>query len=139
MSVQLATFTLAGHTYGVAVERVREVLKALPVTPIPLAPRAVAGLMNLRGEVVPVVDLRARLALPARRRDDPAMNVVVSAAGEPVSLLVDQIGDVLDVADEQFETPPDTLGQPTRGLVTGVYKLPDRLLMLVDVDRAVAV
>jgi purine-binding chemotaxis protein CheW len=139
MTEQLATFVICGRSYGVPVSRVQEVLRAQPCTPVPLAPGPVAGLMNLRGEVVPVIDLRTRLALPARAPDEATMNVVVRADGEVISLLVDRIGDVVDVEEDAFEAPPDTVGAPARELIAGAYTLPDRLLIALDVDRAVSV
>lgn len=139
MSAQLATFTLDGHAYGVDVDRVQEVLRSQPRTRVPLAPPAVAGLVNLRGQVLTAIDLRTRLGLPERADDVEPMVVVIRVAGEPISLLVDSIGDVVDVDPQDFEPPPDTLGDAGRELVLGVYKLPHRLLLALDPDRAVAV
>jgi len=139
MSEQLATFTLCGHLYGVPVARVQEVLQGQLATRVPLAPGAVAGLMNLRGEVVLVLDLRRRLSLPDRDDDTAPMSVVVRVDGEVISLLVDRIGDVVDVDSHIFEPPPETLSGPARELIEGAFKLQDRLLLALDVDRAVTV
>ncbi len=138
MSTRLVTFTLDARLYGVEVSWVQEVLRGLPRTRIPLAPPAMAGLINLRGQVLPAVDLRVQLGLPARVGDDEPMLVVVRVGGEPLALLVDSIGAVVDVEQDQFEPPPDTLAGPVREIVVGAYKLPDRLLLSLDVDRAVA-
>lgn len=138
MSTRLVTFTLDERLYGVEVSWVQEVLRGLPRTRIPLAPPAMAGLINLRGQVLPAVDLRVQLGLPARVGDDEPMLVVVRVGGEPLALLVDSIGAVVDVEQDQFEPPPDTLAGPVREIVVGAYKLPDRLLLSLDVDRAVA-
>ncbi|WP_460460860.1 chemotaxis protein CheW [Angustibacter peucedani] len=135
---QLATFTLDGRTYGIDVDQVQEVLRPQPRTRVPLAPPHVAGLMNLRGQVLAAIDLRVPLGLPERTGDEP-MVVVVRVGGEPVSLLVDTIGDVVEVDERDFEPPPDTLTDATRDLILGAYKLPDRLLLALDADRAVAV
>ncbi len=139
MSAQLATFTLDGHVYGVDVDRVQEVLRSQPRTRVPLAPREVAGLVNLRGQVLTAIDLRERLGLPQRDAGVEPMVVVIRVGGEPISLLVDTIGDVVDVEPQDFEPPPDTLLDGARNLVLGVYKLPGRLLLALDPDRAVAV
>lgn len=139
MSTQLATFTLDGHIYGVDVDRVQEVLRSQPRTRVPLAPAAVAGLVNLRGQVLTAIDLRERLGLPEREAGVEPMVVVIRVAGEPIGLLVDSIGDVVDVEAKDFEPPPDTLLDAGRDLVLGVYKLPGRLLLALDPDRAVAV
>jgi purine-binding chemotaxis protein CheW len=138
MSTRLVTFTLDGRHYGIDVSVVQEVLRGLPCTRIPLAPRAFAGLINLRGQVLAVVDLRVQLELPAREGDLEPMLVVAHVDGGPVALLVDSIGAVVDVEPKQFERPPDTLVGPTRDLIHGVYKLADHLLLSVDVAKAVA-
>lgn len=138
MSTRLVTFTLGRRWYGVDVSAVQEVLRGLPRTRIPLAPRALAGLINLRGQVLTAVDLRAQLGLPPREDGTEPMLVVTHVDGEPVALLVDSIGAVVDVEPEQFEPPPDTLVGPTRDLILGAYKLTDHLLLSLDVDKAVA-
>ncbi|MCW2635699.1 MAG: CheW protein [Blastococcus sp.] len=138
MSTRLVTFTLDDRSYGIDVASVQEVLRGLPRTRIPLAPSALAGLINLRGQVLTAIDLREQLALPPRSADRDPMLIVIRVDGEPVALLVDTIGSVVDVADGQFEPPPDTLTGPTRQLIRGAYKLDDRLLLSLDVHRAIA-
>ena len=138
MSTRLVTFSLDGRLYGVDVNAVQEVLRGQPQTRIPLAPQSVAGLINLRGQVLSAIELRAQLGLPDREDGHEPMLVVVRVAGEPIALLVDSIGAVMDVDDAQFELPPDTLAGPSRELILGAYKLEDRLLLALDVDRAVA-
>ena len=138
MSTRLVTFTLDGHLYGVDVDAVQEVLRGQPRTRIPLAPHGLAGLINLRGQVLSAVDLRAQLELPARDAAAEPMLVVVRVAGEPVALLVDTIGSVVDVDADQFEPPPDTLAGGSRDLLLGAYKLEGQLLLALAVDRAVA-
>jgi purine-binding chemotaxis protein CheW len=136
---QLATFTLDGQTFGVGVDSVQEVLRHQVRTPVPLAAPAIGGLLNLRGQVVTTIDLRTRLGLPPFPDDAAPMNVVVRIDGEAISLLVDSIGDVVDVDESLFELPPDTLDGEARDLITGAYKLDDLLLLALDVERAVAV
>jgi purine-binding chemotaxis protein CheW len=138
VSARLVTFTLDGHLYGVDVNAVQEVLRGQPQTRIPLAPESVSGLINLRGQVMSAVELRARLGLADRSADQEPMLVVVRIAGETIALLVDTIGAVMDVDDAQFELPPDTLSGPAREFLHGAYKLDDQLLLSLDVDRAVA-
>ncbi len=138
-SRQFATFALDGHHFGIEVGSVQEVLRHSVRTPVPLAPESVGGLINLRGQVVTAVNLRARLGLPAFPAETSPMNVVVRVDGEAISLLVDSIGDVVDVDDDLFEPPPDTLGGPGRELIRVAYKLDGRLLLAIEVDRAVAV
>jgi len=138
MSRQFATFTVAGARYGIDVLRVQEALRSQARTTVPLAPPGISGLVNLRGQVVMLLDLRTRLGLEPLVSDAEPMMVVVEVGGEPISLLVDEIGDVVDVEDSQFETPPDTLPASLRGVILGAYKLENGLLLSLDVDRATA-
>ena len=136
-SRQFATFEVADQLFGVEVDSVQEVLSYNEYTPVPLAPRAVGGLFNLRGQVIAAVDLRVQLGLARQALRGPVMNVILRGDGEPVSLLVDRIGEVVDLDDDTFEPPPDTLGGPARELVAGTFKLDGRLMLALDVDRAV--
>jgi len=135
---QYVTFSLGGSLYGVDVTRVQEALRSHVRTRVPLSPPAVAGLVNLRGQVVLTVDLRPRLGLEPLGEDAEPMMVVVQVAGEPVSLLVDEIGDVMEVGPESFEAPPETLDAALRPLILGAHKLDGRLLLVLDVDQATA-
>ncbi len=130
------TFELDGLFFGVEVLQVQEVIRYQRMTAVPLAHPVVSGLINLRGQVVTAVDLRRRLGMAERPAGELPMNVVVRTDDGPVSLLVDEIGDVIDVEDTGFETAPETLDPLTRELVIGVYKLETRLLLVLDVDRA---
>lgn len=135
---QLATFNLCEHTYGIDVSRVQEVLKAQERTRVPLAPPSIAGLINLRGQVLTAVDLREQMQLPSREEDAPdPMVVVVRTAGEAIALLVDTIGAVVTVEESKFETPPDNLDPKWRDLIKGAYKLEGSLLLALDVDQAI--
>jgi purine-binding chemotaxis protein CheW len=136
-SRQYATFEVAGQLFGLDVAKVQEVLSFHEYTPVPLAPQSVGGLFNLRGQVIAAVDLRVQLGLAARDFDGPAMNVIVRTEEESVSLLVDRIGEVVELNDEAFEPPPDTLTGPSRELITGAFKLDGRLMLALDTVRAV--
>ncbi len=129
------TFHLDGLYFGVEVLEVQEVIRFQRMTKVPLAPPVVSGLINLRGQVVTAIDLRRRLGMPDRPADQQPMNVVVRTEDGPVSLLVDDIGDVIDVDDASFEPPPETLQGIARELVSGVYKLEGRLLLVLDVEK----
>ena len=107
------------------------------MTRVPKTPPFVSGLINLRGQIVTAIDLRTRLGLTPRPADKLPMNVVLRSDDGAVSLLVDQIGDVIEVDSEDFETPPDTLQGPARDLVSGAYKLDGCLLLLLNCDEAV--
>jgi len=135
---QFCTFHVGELYLGVDVLRVQEVIRAQPMTPVPLAPPVVRGLINLRGQIVTALDLRRRLALPDRAETDPPpVNVVLLTDDGAVSLLADEVGDVLTVSNSDFELPPGTLRGEARELIRGAYKLPERLLLILDPDRAV--
>lgn len=134
---EFCTFELAGLHFGVEVRRVQEVIRPQPLTAVPRAPHTIEGLINLRGQIVTAIDLRRRFELPGRDDGAAGMNVVVRTGDGEVSLLVDRIGDVVTVEDDRFEATPDTVDGVARELLTGAYKLDDRLLLIVDVDRAV--
>ena len=132
---QYCTFFLEGYFFGVEVRKVQEVIRYQEMTNVPLAPNVVEGLINLRGQIVTAIDLRKRLNLPPRAAGALPLNVVVRADEGTVSLLVDEIGDVLDVEDELFERPPETVSGVARELVLGVYKLKGRLLLILDIEK----
>lgn len=136
-ATQYCTFYLDGLFFGVDVQRVQEVLRHQTLTPVPLAPPTVRGLINLRGQIVTALDLRQRLGLPPRTSEKPPMNIVIRSEEEAVALLVDEIGEVVDVEEGRFERPPETLRGPARELIPGAYKLDTRLLLILDTDRAI--
>src|SRR6516225_5258514 len=136
---QFCTFFVAGHYFGLDVLKVQEVIRYQEMTRVPLAPPVVRGLINLRGQIVTAIDLRRRLELDDRPADQLPVNVVVQTDDGAVSLLVDEIGDVLDVKETLFEPPPDTLTGTARELIRGAYKLNGRLMLLLDIDKALQV
>ena len=134
---QFCTFFLNDLFFGVEVEKVQEVIRFQETTRVPLAPRVVGGLINLRGQIVTALDLRRRLQLPDRSEKDVPMNVVIRTDEGALSLLVDEIGDVVEVQQSDFEKVPDTLSGTARELIRGAFKLKEHLLLLLDTDRAV--
>ncbi len=134
---QFCTFFLNDLFFGVEVEKVQEVIRFQETTRVPLAPSVVGGLINLRGQIVTALDLRERLELPERTKKEVPMNVVIRTDEGPLSLLVDEIGDVVEVQQSEFEEVPDTLGGAARELIRGAFKLKNRLLLLLDTERAV--
>jgi purine-binding chemotaxis protein CheW len=133
---QLCTFFIDGALFGVDVMHVQEVVRYREMTRVPLAPAVVRGLMNLRGQIVTALDMRTRLGIPARADDGLPVAVIVRSGGGIVSLLVDEIGDVVEVADDLFETTPETLSSHAKTLIAGVYKLHPQLLLVLDSTRA---
>jgi len=134
---QFCTFLLDGHVFGTPVPKVQEVIQHQEMTQVPLAPDVVRGLINLRGQIVSAIDLRRRLGLEDRAAGQLPMNVVVRTNDGAVSLLVDEIGDVIEVEEETLESPPETLQGFAREVVSGVYKLSGRLLLALDIDKIV--
>ena len=132
---QFSTFVVDRLLFGVEVEKVQEVIRFQEMTRVPLAPPVVKGLINLRGQIVTAIDLRRRLGLRERATTDLPMNVVIRHDDAAVSLLVDEIGDVLEVEEEAFELPPGTLLGEARELIRGVYKLRGLLLIVLDTDK----
>lgn len=135
---QFCTFYVHDLFLGINVQQVQEVIRYQEMTRVPLAPVAIRGLINLRGQIVTAIDLRCWLGMPPRDPQELPMNVIVRDTNNAVSLLVDRIGDVIEVDELTFEPPPSTVRANIRGLISGAYKLSDRLLLLLDVHRALA-
>ena len=136
---QVCTFYLDGLLFGVDVQGVQEVIRYLEMTRVPRAPEVVEGLINLRGQIVTAIDMRGRLKLAPRPEGVLPMNVVVRGDEGAVILLVDEIGDVLEVDEELFERPPETLQGVAREMIQGAYKLKEQLLLILDTEKAVNV
>jgi purine-binding chemotaxis protein CheW len=135
---EYATFFVDGLFFGIDVLEVQEVLRYQEMTRVPLAPSVIQGLINLRGQIVTAVDMRGRLKLRPMPDDQTPMNAVVrTKEGAAVSLLVDEIGDVVEVDSEAFEPVPDNIDPAARDLLQGVYKLKDRLLLVLDTEKTI--
>lgn len=135
-ALQFCTFYLDKLLFGVELKGVQEVIRSLDVTQVPLAPDVVSGLINLRGQIVTAVDLRRRLEMNARPSDALPMNVVVRSEDGAVSFLVDEIGDVVEVEETSFEPAPEMLRASIRSMILGVHKLNDRLMHVLDTEKA---
>jgi purine-binding chemotaxis protein CheW len=136
---QYATFYAGGHYLGIGVLEVQEVLREQPITPVPLSAPVVAGLINLRGQIVPQLDVRRLLGLPVREPGAITFSVVVRTEHGAVSLLVDQIDDVLDLDASSFEQTPANVVPAIRKLLLGVHKLEGRLLLILNIPETVDV
>jgi purine-binding chemotaxis protein CheW len=132
------TLTVADQLCGVPVLGVRDILGEHAITRIPLAPREIAGSLNLRGRIVTAIDLRERLRLPPPPDDQPRMSVVAEQGGELYALLVDQVSEVLSLKSSEFERNPPTLPQTWAQFSTGIYRLENRLLVVLDVGKLLA-
>jgi purine-binding chemotaxis protein CheW len=136
---QFCTFYLGDQYFGLDVLKVQEIVRHQPLTKVPLAQSMVRGLINLRGQIVTAIDLRRRLDMSELAEDREPVNVVLQTDDGAVSLLVDEIGDVLEVSDEDFERPPETLQGSSRDLIRGAYKLDGKLLVILDPELIVTV
>ena len=132
---QYSTFFVDGLYFGVDVLDVQEVLRHQEMTPVPKAHGVITGLINLRGQIVTAFDMRRRLGVTAPRSGKPPMNFVIRTEDGAVSLLVDEIGDVISVRQEDFEPPPKTVSEVAREFIEGVYKLEGRLLLVLSTQR----
>jgi purine-binding chemotaxis protein CheW len=134
----LATFFLAGEEYGVEVRQVQEIRRVTEITSVPRAPEFIRGVINLRGRILPVLDLRRRLGLGEVATDRAARIVVVRIKERLLGLLVDGASQVLKVKVSQVEPPPEEVLQQGGDYIRGVAKLDDRLIILVDLERLLA-
>jgi purine-binding chemotaxis protein CheW len=130
------TFHLGDHLFGVEIDQVQEVLRAQEITRVPLAAPSVRGVINLRGRIIPAIDLRRCFEMEALPPASALANIVVRSAGTAsASFLVDEIGDVVETAPSAYEATPPTLGARARELVEGVYKLQGGILLVLAVGR----
>lgn len=132
---EFVTFTIADQLFGIPVLKVQDVLSSYQITRIPLAPPEIMGSLNLRGRVVTAIDMRARLGLSPRSDTDESMSIVAEHEHELYSLVVDTVGEVLALSTETFEKNPPTLDPKFRTVSDGIYRLDDKLLVVLDVNR----
>lgn len=133
-TAEFVTMTIAGQLLGIPVLAVDDVLGPHKITSIPMAMPAIAGVLNLRGRIVTAIDVRRRLGLASSADVSECMSIVVEHNGEPYSLLVDGVGDVLTVEAQRCEPNPPTLEDHWREVSRGICQLEDRLLVILDVD-----
>ena len=132
---QLISFTVGAEEYGLELLRVKEVIRMRQITWLPKAPACVKGIINLRGDVIPIVDLRERFGLQSI--EDTAMTrvIVAEVEGRPVGMVVDSASQVVRVPADQFDPPPPMVGRAARGFITGVGKMDGKLIITIDMDR----
>ncbi len=140
---QFCTFRLAQHLCGIDVLVVHEILRQQPMTKVPLAPPVVKGLINLRGQIITALDMRTRLGFPPRDDGRPPINIVITvgegAEASTAALLVDEIGDVVEIDPATCEPPPDTIPGALKDLIQSVCKLEKGLILILDTAKAVKV
>ncbi len=134
---QFLTFRLDGQEYGLAILKVQEIKGWDRMTPIPNSPPYVKGVLNLRGVIVPVFDLRLRFGLPEAARDAFTVIIVVNIGGRLAGIVVDAVSDVINVGAEQKCAAPEYEGQQNREFIQGLAQVDGKLLILLDIDRMV--
>ncbi len=135
-SLQLCTFRVGELLLGIDVLNVQEVLREQSIARVPHSHPSISGLINLRGKIATAIDLGSRL--DAQTSGSAAIHVVVRTGGSVASLIVDTIGEVIEVEPSSYEAPPETMVGPMRELILGAYKLESELLLVPDVERVVA-
>jgi purine-binding chemotaxis protein CheW len=134
--VEFVTAMIGGQLFGLPIERVLDVFTPERLTRVPLASPDVAGVLNLRGRIVTAIDMRRRLELPPRAEGEKFMAIGIEHRGESYGLLVDQVGEVLKLSAAQLDAAPANLDGSGGRLAAGVYRLEDRLMVVLDVDRS---
>ena len=136
--LQLVTFRIGEEEFGVDILAVQEIIRLVPITPVPRAPVDIAGVINLRGKVIPVVNMRSRFILPARDASPQTRIVVMESEEKIVGFLVDAVSEVLRIPVTTVEDPPPVVAGIGSEYIRGVGKLAERLLILLDLDRLMA-
>jgi purine-binding chemotaxis protein CheW len=134
---QFSTFRVDGRYYGVQVRLVQEITQPMPITRVPLSPRHVAGLINLRGQIATAISMRKLFKLSTHEEDNPGVNVICKCEGPLLALMVDEIGDVLEVDESDFEQTPSTINPDVGQFMSGVYKLPNEILSIIDIQKLI--
>ena len=134
-TMQLVSFRLAQEEYGIEITKVQEIILMGEITRVPQTPDYIKGLINLRNTVIPIVDLRRRFGLVEQPSGDETRIMVVNVAGKTIGIIVDAVSEVLRIAKEQIAPPPPTVAGLGREYLTGLVKLENRLLILLDIDK----
>jgi purine-binding chemotaxis protein CheW len=137
-TMQLVSFHLDKEEYGIEITRVREIILMGEITRVPETPPHIKGLINLRSTVIPIVDLRLRFGLPEESPTDHTRIMVVNVAGKMIGIVVDAVSEVLRISQEQIAPPPPTVAGLSNEYLTGLVRLDDRMLILLDIDKIVA-
>lgn len=133
--LQFATFYLNGELLGLNILQVQEIQRPQAITPVPLAPKQIMGLISLRGQTLPLIDLRTRLGMDTSEPIKTPYHIVVNIRNTIACVEVDQIGDVIDVPAEKFEPPPDSVHSVDAQFLEGVFPLKDKILSVLNVER----
>jgi len=134
-TVELASFYVGEALCGMDILKVQEINKLIEMTRVPQAPEYVLGILNLRGEIVTIIDLGKKLGLKSTELNHKTRNIIVNSNGEHIGLMVEQISDVIQVEWEKVEPPPANIGDVQGKYFTGVFKTEDRLIGILDVEK----
>jgi purine-binding chemotaxis protein CheW len=133
--IQLVTFTIGDEEFGVDILKVREINRMMDITRVPKSPHYVEGVVNLRGKVIPVIDLRKRFDMEPRESDKETRIVVVEVDSKTIGFIVDSVSEVLRIPADTVEPPPPFVADVDAEYISGVGKLDDRLLILLDLEK----
>ncbi len=133
--LQLVSFKVGSEEFGVDILKVQEINKMLKITKVPNAPNFVEGVVNLRGRIIPVIDLRKRLSLDTKSHDNKTRIIVVDILGNIVGFIVDEVNEVLRISKDIIENPPELVAKVDSDFITSVAKLEDRIIILLDLDN----
>lgn len=133
--LQLVTFSIGDEEFGVDILKVQEIIRTMEITKVPRAPEFVEGVINLRGKVIPIIDLRRRFGLSSKAHDKHTRIIVIEINNMIVGFVVDSVSEVLRIPASTVEPPPPVVAGMESEYISGVGKLQDRLLILLDLDR----
>ncbi len=133
--LQLVTFSIGEEEFGVDILKVQEIIRTMEITKVPRAPEFVEGVINLRGKVIPIIDLRRRFGLTSKEHDKHTRIIVIEINNMIVGFVVDSVSEVLRIPASTVEPPPPVVAGMESDYISGVGKLQDRLLILLDLDR----
>lgn len=137
-TIQVVSFRLANEEYGIEITKVQEIILVGDVTRVPQTEPFIKGLINLRSTVIPIIDLRLRFEMPEQQPTDETRIMVMNLAGKTIGIVVDAVSEVLRIAKEHVAPPPATVSGVGREYLTGLAKLDQRLLILLDIDHLLA-
>jgi len=137
-TIQVVSFKLGSEEYGVDIAQVQEINRMVAVTHVPRAPQFMEGVINLRGQLIPIIDLRARFGMPRAEHSKNTRIVVTEIAGKRVGMVVDSVSEVLRLALDQVEDAPEMLTGVETEYIRGVGKIEDRLIILLDLARIIS-
>ena len=137
-TLQVVTFALGSEEYGVDIAQVQEINRMVTITHVPRAPQFMEGVINLRGQLIPIIDLRSRFGMDRAERTKNTRIVVTEIGGKRIGMVVDSVSEVLRIPVEQIEGAPDLIGGIDTEYIRGVGKMGDRLIIMLDLGRVVS-